>query len=366
MRKIGGINTNKRIVISSDHAGFSLKITLRPYIESLGYEVVDIGTFGEEPVDYPEYVVMAASKVISGECDKGIIFCGTGQGDTMVANKFPGIRAALCWDSFTARMSRAHNNANILALGSWVTAAKMAQEIVSVWLATEFEGGRHERRIYKIGEIENQMAFRRGKIYDITQSIKPKMLLWPGDLPVSYDKADDDSTVITTNLTLCAHTGTHIDAPLHVLQKGHGTDSFELNYMLGMARVCCVANTKCINRDDLESLKLEGVSRLLLKTDNSELLSKKEFAENYISISEDAAAYILEKGIKFVALDYLSVDSFGSLDLPVHKMLLSAGVVVAEGVNLREVPPGDYEMLCLPLKLENCDGAPARIILRSL
>jgi arylformamidase len=96
------------------------------------------------------------------------------------------------------------------------------------------------------------------------------------------------------------------------------------------------------------------------------LLSKKEFAENYISILEDAAAYILEKGIKFIALDYLSVDPFGSLDLPVHKMLLSAGVVVAEGVDLREVPPGDYEMLCLPLKLENCDGAPARIILRSL
>jgi arylformamidase len=366
MHEKGSAYTKERIVVSSDHAGYDLKVSLKPFIQCLGYEVEDVGTFGKEPVDYPEYTAIAARKVISGECGKGIIFCGTGQGDAIAANKITGIRAALCWDGFTARMSRAHNDSNILVLGSWITATKLAQEIVSIWLNTAFEGGRHESRIAQIAEIEHQMAMRRGRIYDITQNIKPDMLSWPGDIRVSYKKADDGGSDSTTNLTLCAHTGTHIDAPSHVLQSGKGTDSFELDYMLGMARVCCIANTKCINRDTLESLNLDGVSRLLLKTDNSALLGKSEFNENYISISEDAAAYLIEKRIKFVALDYLSVDPFDSLDYPVHKLLLSSGVVVAEGVNLIDVPPGDYEMLCLPLKLENCDGAPARIILRTL
>jgi RpiB/LacA/LacB family sugar-phosphate isomerase len=366
MREKGSAYTKERIVVSSDHAGYDLKVCLKPFIESLGYEVEDVGTFSKEPVDYPEYTAIAARKVISGECEKGIIFCGTGQGDAIAANKISGIRAALCWDEFTARMSRAHNNSNILVLGGWITATKLAQEIVNVWLSTEFDGGRHQRRIAQITEIENQMALRRGIIYDITQDIKPGMLLWPGDIPVSYNKTGDGDSDSTTNLTLCAHTGTHIDAPSHVLQDGKGTDSLELDYMLGMARVCCITNTKCIDHDALESLNLDGVSRLLLKTDNSALLGKPGFSEDYVSISEDAAAYLIEKKLKFVALDYLSVDPFDSLNYPVHKLLLSCGIVVAEGVDLRDVPPGDYEMLCLPLKLKNCDGAPARIILRTL
>jgi arylformamidase len=103
-----------------------------------------------------------------------------------------------------------------------------------------------------------------------------------------------------------------------------------------------------------------------LKTGNSELLESSGFDKDYVSLTEDAAEYLVEKGIRFVALDYLSVDEFDTSIYPVHRILMNAGVVIVEGVDLNEVPAGDYEMLCLPLKLEGCDGAPARVILRTL
>jgi ribose 5-phosphate isomerase B len=353
-------------VVSSDHAGYDLKISLMPFIESLGYDVEDVGTFSKEPVDYPVFTAIAAQKVASRECGRGIIFCGTGQGDAIAANKVAGIRAALCWNEYTARMSRAHNDANMLVLGGWVTAPDLAKEIVRVWLTTGFEGGRHERRISEITDIERQMALNRGKTYDITLPIRLGMLLWPGDEPVVFQQDKGDGVASTTNIKLCAHTGTHLDGPCHMFQDAGGTESLELDNMLGLACVCSLQNKKIIDRETLEGINFEGISRLLLKTDNSDLLVKSEFCEDYVFITEDAAAYIIQKGIKFIALDYLSVDSYDSLDYPAHKMFLASGVIVAEGVDLRNVPPGIYEMLCLPLKLENCDGAPARIVLRTI
>jgi ribose 5-phosphate isomerase B len=227
----------ERIVVSSDHAGFDLKCHLKPFIESLGYEVEDVGTFTREPVDYPEYTFKAAKRVISGECARGIVFCGTGQGDAMVANKVPGIRAALCWDEFTVRMSRAHNDANMLVLGGWVTGHRIAEEMVRVWLATPFDGGRHERRINQICDIERQMMLARGKIYDITQTIRPGMLSWPGDQKVAFTKIDFDGVSSLTHLTLSAHTGTHVDAPAHIISGGKGTDELDMKQLTGLARV---------------------------------------------------------------------------------------------------------------------------------
>jgi len=356
----------ERIVVSSDHAGFDLKCHIKPFIEGLGYEVEDIGTFNKEPVDYPEYTFNAAQIVVSGECSRGIVCCGTGQGDAMVANKVPGIRAALCWNEFTARMSRAHNDANMLVLGAWVTGHRVAEEIVRVWLATPFEGGRHERRLAQVSEIERCMKLGRAKIYDITQTIKPGMLLWPGDRQVIFQKMNMEGVNSMTNLMISAHTGTHVDAPSHILADGMGTDRLDLECLTGLARVCHVAQAEQIDRSLLEGMALDGVSRLLLRTSNSALLETASFNKGYVSLTEDAAEYLVEKGIKFLALDYLSVDKFDTSLYPVHRILLNAGVVIVEGVDLSGVPAGDYEMLCLPLKLEGCDGAPARVILRTI
>jgi RpiB/LacA/LacB family sugar-phosphate isomerase len=356
----------ERIVVSSDHAGFDLKNHLKPFIENLGYEVEDIGTFTKEPVDYPKFTFAAAQRVITGDCRRGVIFCGTGQGDAMVANKVPGIRAALCWDEFTARMSRAHNDANMLVLGGWVTGHRVAEEMVRVWLATPFEGGRHERRIEQIRDIERKMMLGRGKIYDITQTIKPGMLSWPGDQKVSFKKVQFEGVNSLTRLDISAHSGTHLDAPSHILAEGPGVDRIGMDHLLGIARVCSYHGKTHIGRQELMKMPLEGVSRLLLHTGNSDFIKDTDFKKEYISLTEDGARYLVETGVKFVALDYLSIDVFETTYYPVHRVLLEAGAVIVEGVDLSGVPDGDFELICLPLNLENTDGAPARVVLRTL
>jgi ribose 5-phosphate isomerase B len=151
----------ERIVVSSDHAGFELKESLKGFLGELGYQVDDVGTNSTEPVDYPLYTLKAAEKVASGEYSRGIVFCGTGQGDTIVANKVPGVRAALCWDTFTAELSRRHNDANMLVLGGWMLGERLAQEMVCVWLETPFDGGRHQRRLEQLKEIEGRYCRRK-------------------------------------------------------------------------------------------------------------------------------------------------------------------------------------------------------------
>jgi ribose 5-phosphate isomerase B len=150
-----------RIAIASDHAGYALKEVLKADLTALGHEVVDFGAFGEDPVDYPDFVVPAAEAVARGECDRGIVIGGSGNGEAMAANKVPGIRCALCWEAYTARMSRAHNDANVLSLGARVVGVELAREIVQTWLRTEFEGGRHVPRLEKIRRLEEKYM-RRG------------------------------------------------------------------------------------------------------------------------------------------------------------------------------------------------------------
>lgn len=143
-----------RIAIGSDHAGFPLKQHLVSTLEDLGHKVDDQGTDSEESVDYPEICAGVGKTVVDGEADRGIVLGGSGQGEQISANKVNGVRAALCHDLFTARLSRQHNNANVLAMGARVVAPALADEIVGLWLETEFEGGRHEQRIAQISEIE--------------------------------------------------------------------------------------------------------------------------------------------------------------------------------------------------------------------
>ncbi len=145
-----------RIALGSDHGGYELKEYVKKYLDNKGIEYTDYGTNSSESVDYPEFGQKVAEVVKEGKCDRGIVCCGTGIGISISANKVPGIRCALCSDCYSARMSREHNNANVLALGARVIGRDVALEIVDIWLKTEFQGGRHEKRLNKILEIENK------------------------------------------------------------------------------------------------------------------------------------------------------------------------------------------------------------------
>jgi ribose 5-phosphate isomerase B len=145
-----------RIAIGADHAGLALKRHLVGVLHKLGHQVDDRGTHTEEAVDYPPICAEVARAVIDGSVERGIVVGGSGQGEQIAANKVPGIRAALCNDLYTARMSREHNDANVLAMGGRIVAPGLADEIVTLWLATAFEGGRHQRRVNQIGDIERQ------------------------------------------------------------------------------------------------------------------------------------------------------------------------------------------------------------------
>lgn len=146
-----------KIAIGADHAGWELKEAIKRLLDSLDHQVQDLGTFDEASVDYLDFGIRVAHAVAEGQADRGILVCGTGIGMSMVANKHPGIRAALCHDLYTARLSREHNNANVLVLGGRVIGKGLALEMVKVWLATEFLGGRHAARLEKIKEWEERL-----------------------------------------------------------------------------------------------------------------------------------------------------------------------------------------------------------------
>lgn len=144
----------KRVVLSSDHAAIDLRQAVAEHVRTLGWEAVDIGPVSPESTHYPAHGEAAARQVASGDCDLGIILCGTGQGIMMAANKVSGIRCGVCSDTFSARMIRAHNNANMIALGARVIGEGLALEIVEAFLSTEFEGGRHATRVDMINALE--------------------------------------------------------------------------------------------------------------------------------------------------------------------------------------------------------------------
>ena len=145
-----------RIAIGSDHAGFELKEHLIDVLKELGHDVDDHGTHSEEPVDYPFICAGVARAVVRGGADRGIVLGGSGQGEQISANKVRGARAALCNDLFTARLSRAHNDANVLSMGGRIVAPELAEEILKLWLATPFDGGRHEKRLEQVAAIEEE------------------------------------------------------------------------------------------------------------------------------------------------------------------------------------------------------------------
>ncbi len=142
-----------KISLGTDHAGFRYKEKVKAFLTELGHEVKDFGTFSEESVDYPVFIRPAAEAVARGECDRGIVFGGSGNGEAMVANKVHGVRCALCWNEEVARLSRQHNDANVLSLGQRVIAQELVLKIVRVWLDTPFEGGRHQKRVEQLNAM---------------------------------------------------------------------------------------------------------------------------------------------------------------------------------------------------------------------
>ncbi len=146
-----------KIAIGSDHAGFQMKAELIKVLSDLGYQYTDFGPNSTDSVDYPDFAEKVATNVSNGNADRGVLICGTGIGMAIVANKFPNIRAAVCNDLYSAKMSRLHNDANVLTIGGRVIGIDLAKEILKVWLSTDFEAGRHERRLDKIKRCEERM-----------------------------------------------------------------------------------------------------------------------------------------------------------------------------------------------------------------
>ncbi len=150
------MKTNISIALGSDHAGFRYKESIKKHLIEKGIKVIDFGTDSEEPCDYPNFVRPAAEAVAKGDADYGIVLGGSGNGEAMVANKVKGIRCSLCWSYDTAKWARGHNDANVLAIGERTIPLDLAIQIVDTWLSTPFDGGRHQRRIDLITEIENK------------------------------------------------------------------------------------------------------------------------------------------------------------------------------------------------------------------
>ena len=149
-----------KIAIASDHAAFELKDKIVQHLKELGHEPMDFGVYDDTSVDYPDYGVKVGKAVSEGEYERGVLLCGTGIGMSITANKFPGVRATLVYDNYTARMSRLHNDSNILVIGGRTTGISTAFDIVETWLTTPYEGGRHARRLKKISDLDNN---RRGE-----------------------------------------------------------------------------------------------------------------------------------------------------------------------------------------------------------
>jgi arylformamidase len=204
------------------------------------------------------------------------------------------------------------------------------------------------------------------KHIDVTVPLDARLPTYPNNTPFSLEPikrvSRGDSSNVST-LHMSAHTGTHVDAPRHFFDDGPGTEALSLDLMIGRARVIEVGSREGIAAEDLSGVDLSGDKRLLIKTRNSQLWDSPEFHTDYVGVTESGAKHLVAHGIKLVGVDYLSVEQFRKPGAPAHHLLLGAGVIVIEGLNLREVEPGLYDMMCLPLRIVGSDGAPARVVL---
>jgi arylformamidase len=207
------------------------------------------------------------------------------------------------------------------------------------------------------------------RIYDVSLTISPDLVVWPGDPDVILErvqKIENGDLVNVTQLQMSAHTGTHVDAPFHYLAKGKTVETLSLKLLTGRAYVVYLPDADLITRDVIEDAGIPPrTRRVLFKTRNSKHWARKNhkvFNTNYVGLAPDAAETLIQRGVKLVGVDYLSVAPYEDL-AETHNVLLKAGVVIVEGLDLSQVEPGRYNFFCLPLKIAGADGAPARALL---
>lgn len=206
------------------------------------------------------------------------------------------------------------------------------------------------------------------RIHDISVPIIASMPTYPGDPPVTIEpvmRIDRGDAANVSRLSFGNHTGTHIDPPVHFIPDGKTIDQLDLSVLYGPARVVDMTPIeRAITATNLENTKLaDGETRILFKTRNSMLWSKPGFQKDFVAFAEDAAEWLVDHGIRLVGIDYLSADLFGAAQPLAHRVLLRAGVIIVEGLNLKEIAPRNYTLACLPLLIKGGDGAPARAIL---
>ena len=203
---------------------------------------------------------------------------------------------------------------------------------------------------------------------DATVTLRNSMVHWPGDPGITINLVSDKKKGSKYNLseiTMGSHSGTHVDAPLHIID-GPGIDKMGLDIAIGKARVIEIKDKISIKTSELEKYKIRRGERILFRTKNSETpWSKEQFKEDYVFISDDAARFLADLRLKIVGVDYLSVGSKKLGGLKVHKSLLESGAWIVEGLDLSKIKPGRYDFICLPLKIYNGDGAPCRVVLRA-
>lgn len=205
------------------------------------------------------------------------------------------------------------------------------------------------------------------KIIDVSLGIADGGLVYPGNPPIRitpHQRIADGGSSNVSRLDFGSHTATHVDAPRHFLDDGASVDQLALERLVGPARVLHAPDDLgAIDADWLRTQPLEGAERVLFRTRNSTFNTEREFVRDYAHVTGDGAAYLVERGVVLVGVDYLSIEQFRSGHHRAHRALLEAGVVIVEGLALADVVPGDYELICLPLKLVGLDGAPARAVL---
>jgi arylformamidase len=205
------------------------------------------------------------------------------------------------------------------------------------------------------------------KLIDVSVALDARLPTYPGNTPFSLEPIQsiargDHANVSTIHSSV--HAGTHVDAPRHFLPEGAGAEALPLEVLCGRTRVLELTTRKGITPDDLAGVDLSEDIRVLLKTHNSRIWGSPQFHSDFVGVTGAAAQHFVDRGVKLLGIDYLSIEVFRTPGAPAYRTLLSAGVIIVEGLNLAEVEPGVYDMFCLPLRLVGSDGAPARVILR--
>lgn len=209
------------------------------------------------------------------------------------------------------------------------------------------------------------------ELFDITLTISENMPVWSGDPTVALNKKRTISGGDSCNVTqidIGSHTGTHIDAPYHFEEDGDRIDMLALDTLIGNVRVFDMAKEKEISVENIKDLNINGITRVFFRTTNSDRwkLGVKEFTKDFVSVTGEAARFLVNAGVKLVGVDYLSIEKFGNKSHDTHHTLLKNGVIIIEGLDLSDISAGDYELIALPLKLKDGDGSPARVVLRKV